>query len=179
MRNTIAAGARGGFAAAAGAATGNTTQAIVAGIGVAVIFSQWPMAATAVRAAGAAFLIWLGIKSLTRNSSRLNIPGSIERARPSPRESYREGLLINLLNPAITIFYAAVVPSFMPADAPRGHYAWLAGAHVAIAFLCHASWAVAFHVLRRHAEHPAARRLLDTATGLVLIGVAIQVMFFT
>lgn len=179
VRNTMASGARGGFAAAAGAATGNLLQAVVAGVGVAVVFAAWPIAATVLRLAGGFFLIWLGLKSLTRHSSRLNIPGPGPGAPLARHRTYREGLLLNLMNPAITIFYTAVVPSFMPPAAPRGYYAWLATAHVAIAFACHACWVVAFSVLRRHAEHPAARRLLDLTTGLVLIGVGAQVLFFT
>lgn len=177
VRNTLARGARAGFAAAAGAATGNTLQAIVAVIGVAVVLNQWPLAAAAVRAAGAAFLMWLGLKSLWRATAF----GAAGRdAAPAPgggaAAGFRQGLMVNLLNPAITTFYVAVVPSFVPAGAGAWHYAALAAAHVAIAFVCHSCWTVAFDRLRRHAERPAVARGLEAATGLVLVALAIKVM---
>ena len=177
VRNTLARGARAGVAAAAGAATGNTVQAIVAGIGVAVVLHRWPLAAAVVRAAGAAFLMWLGLKSLWRATAF-----SADAARVVPpagggaATGFRQGLMVNLLNPAITSFYIAVVPSFVPAGAGSWHYAALAAAHVAIAFVCHSGWTLAFDRLRRHAERPAVARGLEAATGLILVALAIKVM---
>ena len=177
VRNTLARGARAGFAAAAGAATGNTIQAIVAVIGIAVVLQRWPLAAAAVRAGGAAFLMWLGLRSLWRATA---FGATAHAATPAPHggaaTGFRQGLMVNLLNPAITSFYVAVVPSFVPAGAGSWHYAALAGAHVAIAFVCHACWTVAFDRLRRHAERPAVARGLEAATGLILVALAIKVM---
>jgi threonine/homoserine/homoserine lactone efflux protein len=82
-----------------------------------------------------------------------------------------------LLNPAITTFYLVVVPSFLPVPAPRWYYALLAAMHIAIAFTCHAAWAVAFDRLRGFFQAPAARRTLEVATGAALLGLAARVLF--
>jgi threonine/homoserine/homoserine lactone efflux protein len=177
VRNTLARGARAGFAAAAGAAAGNTVQAMVAAIGVAVVMTRWPLAAALVRAGGAAFLMWLGVKSLWR-ATAFGSGARVVTAEPhgGAATGFRQGLMVNLLNPAITSFYVAVVPSFMPAGAGVWHYAALAAAHVAIAFVCHSCWTLAFDRLRRHAERPAVARGLEAATGLILVALAIQVI---
>ena len=65
VRNTLAGGRRAGMAAALGAALGNTTHAAAAGLGLAVLVTRWPAGLTAIRVAGAAFLCWLGIRSLS------------------------------------------------------------------------------------------------------------------
>lgn len=177
MRNTLARGARAGFAAAAGAATGNTIQAAVAIVGLAVVLARWPLAAAIVRAGGAAFLMWLGMKSLWRATAFGASARPIEAGSGGGAATgFRQGLMVNLLNPAITSFYVAVVPSFVPAGAGSWHYAALAAAHVGIAFACHSTWTIAFDRLRRHVERPAVARGLEAATGLILIALAIKVM---
>lgn len=179
VRNTLARGTRGGLGAAAGAATGNTIQAVVAGLGVAVLFARWPAAGTVLRVAGAAFLLWLGVGSIRRATrGRTNLRGGSdgETIGGSIGGSYRQGLTVNLLNPAITSFYLVVLPSFMPQGAPPWYYAALAAAHVVIALVCHIAWALAFDRLRRGAARPALMRGLEVVTGLVLIALAIKVM---
>lgn len=143
-----------------------------------MVFTRWPLAALVMRGAGAAFLVWLGIGSLRRglNCSRMNKPGSETDRVYSSGKNFREGFTVNLLNPAITTFYVAVVPAFMPRESGRGHYALLCAAHVVIAFACHVSWAAAIDALRDHAGHPRVRHALDLSAGLVLIALAAQLL---
>lgn len=176
VRNTLARGWRGGLAGAGGAATGNTVQAIVAALGVAVIFKRWPQAATVLRIGGGLYLFWLGVGSVRRafrRSAALIAPGATAE---SASGAYRQGLAVNLLNPAITTFYLIILPSFIPRGAPRWYFGMLAAAHVTIAFCCHTVWAVAFDRLRRGAERPGLIRGLEVVTGLVLMALAIQAM---
>ncbi|HEX6323516.1 MAG TPA: LysE family translocator [Vicinamibacterales bacterium] len=176
VRNTLARGKRGGLAAAAGAAAGNTVQAAVAGLGVAVLLARWPAAAMAIRLCGGAYLLWLGAVSLRRAMWEAPLPDVRNAAAPAAGKSFRQGLTVNLLNPAITSFYVGVLPAFMPAGAGRAYYAFLAAAHITIAFGCHAAWTLAFDRLRRHAERPQVRRALDALAGIVLIALAVQVL---
>jgi len=106
----------------------------------------------------------------------LNKPGSETDRVYSTGKNFREGFTVNLLNPSITAFYVAVVPSFMPRGAGRGDYALLSAAHVAIAFACHVSWAATIDALKRHTGRPRVRQTLEISTGLVLIALAAQVL---
>lgn len=183
VRNTLMGGRSGGLAAAAGAAVANTSHATAAGLGLAVVFARWPAALTAIRVGGAAYLAWLGGKSVFRaltehdGGLQMTAAGGAERRVANARAgSFRQGLTVNLLNPAIATFYLIVVPSFLPPSVPRWYFALLAGIHVAMAFACHGVWAVALDSLRRLFRPPLARRVLEGATGVALIGLAVRVL---
>jgi threonine/homoserine/homoserine lactone efflux protein len=183
VRNTLAGGRGAGFAAAAGAALGNTSQAAAAGFGLALVVARFPTAIVVLRVLGGAYLAWLGGSSLWRvarqreGSLRVLAAADDSVSAEERRASFRQGLTVNLLNPAISTFYLVVVPSFLPAAAPRWYYAILASMHIAIAFTCHGAWALAFDRLRVFFHVPAARRALEAATGVALLGLAARVLF--
>jgi threonine/homoserine/homoserine lactone efflux protein len=181
VRNVLGGGRSAGLAAAFGAATGNTSHATAAGLGLTVVLARWPLGFTALQFAGGAYLAWLGAASLFR--SVVHADGGVPLIESSTRPpsssrigSFRQGLAVNLLNPSIPTFYLVVVPSFIPSDAPRGWFGVLAVIHVATAFTLHSAWAVGLDRLRRTFRPPAARRLLEVATGVALLGLAAHVL---
>jgi len=182
VRNTLVGGRAAGLSAAAGAALGNTSHATAAGLGLAVVFARWPTALAALRIAGAVFLAWLGARSVYRvlkhpdGGMRILETTEAEGRHDQTNGSFRQGLAINLLNPSIATFYLVVVPSFLPAAAPRWYFALLAAMHVVIAFGCHGMWAVALDKLRRLFRAPSARRMLEGLTGLALLGLATRIL---
>ena len=182
VRNALAGGTKAGLAAAVGAAVGNTSHATAAGLGLAVVFSRSPWALTAIRFAGAAFLAWLGMRSVYRvwRHADGGIPLLTESSTADTRShhgSFRQGLAVNLLNPAIATFYLVVLPSFLRAGAPRSYFALLAAVHIVMALICHGAWVIAFEQLRRLLRPAAARRALEAATGLALIALALRVIW--
>ena len=193
VRNTLRGGRRAGLACATGAAAANSTHATLAGLGLTVLITRWPMALVVVRAIGAAYLGWLGAQSLW--SALRFVDGGLSFAEvgqdfspaktegttkvvPFGAEShgFREGLVTNLVTPAIVSFYSAIVPSFMPPGAPGSYFALLAACHVGMALVCHSLWAIALDAVRRWFAPPAARRGLTAATGLALIFLAVRVL---
>ena len=91
------------------------------------------------------------------------------------RGSFRQGLTVNILNPAIATFYLIVVPSFLPSGASRWYFVMLAAMHVTLAFACHGLWAIGLDRIRRLFRRPGSRRLLEGATGVALIALAVRV----
>jgi threonine/homoserine/homoserine lactone efflux protein len=181
VRNALVGGRASGLAAACGAAVANSTHATAAGLGLAVVFARWPMALNALRFAGAAYLAWLGIDSLVRgarhtDSDAPRLSSVPQRDHAKHRGSFRQGLTVNLLNPAIATFYLVAVPTFIPANAGRSRFIALAAIHVTMALVCHSVWAIALDTLRHVFEPPLARRLLETATGVALLGLAVRVL---
>ena len=125
---------------------------------------------------------WLGVVSLYRTARFAD--GGLQMLSNAPagaassaqqRGSFRQGLTVNILNPAIATFYLIVVPSFLPAGAPRWYFVMLAALHVALAFACHGLWAVGLDRVRRLFRRPGSRRLLEGATGVALIALAARV----
>lgn len=181
VRNTLSGGRAGGLAAAGGAAVANTSHAIAAGLGLAVIVARWPGALIGLRVAGAVYLAWLGARGLYRVAAYPDgglriMNGGAGTTDAIRRGGFRQGLAVNLLNPAIATFYLVVVPSFIPAAAPRRYFAILAVLHIAMAFTCHSAWVMALDTLRRSLATPTSRRLLEAATGIALIALAARVL---
>jgi threonine/homoserine/homoserine lactone efflux protein len=183
VRNTLVGGRNAGLAAAAGAAAGNASHATAAGFGLAVVFARWPLALVVLRFAGAAYLGWLGLVSLYRAAKypdgglpMVSTGFVAPRTASEHKGSFRQGFTVNILNPAIATFYLIVVPSFLPAGAPRWYFVMLAAIHVALAFACHSFWAVGLDRVRRFLRHPASRRILEGATGTALIVLAARVL---
>ena len=182
VRNTLEGGRRAGYLTALGAALANTTIAIACALGLSVLLSIWPGSLQAIRIGGAAFLGWLGLTSIVRairfadGGIKLSTDPDAAPARAHAGAYFGDGLGINLLSPVIISFYLSVVPTFIPAGAPRWYYPGLATTHVSLAFLCHSMWATALDAMRRWFVAPWTRRTLQAATGLALIGLAIRVI---
>jgi threonine/homoserine/homoserine lactone efflux protein len=180
VRNTMAGGRRAGLGVALGAAIANASHAVAAGLGVTMAIGRWPAALEAVRLAGAAYLAWLGLQSLGRAAGLLagGLPFLQADGTVHPidrRASLREGLGVNLLNPAVITFYLVVVPAFIPRGA-HGYFAVLAAVHVGLALLCHAAWATALHHLRAWLGPPRVRRTLEGLMGIALVALAWRVL---
>lgn len=179
VRNTLAGGWRGGVAAALGAALGNSTHAAAAGLGLAMVVARVPVILVGIQFAGGLYLAWLGLGSARRlmRHNALPVSGAILAARgTSGRHAAREGITVNLLNPSIALFYLAVLPSFLPAPAPRGYYAQLAAVHVVMAFAGHCAWAFGLDRLRHVLARPAARVALEVMTAGALFLLAGRVL---
>jgi len=182
VRNALEGGRRAGYLTALGAALANTIIAIACAAGLSILVAVWPGSLDAIRIGGAAFLGWLGLASLYRAATRHDggIGLSLDPQAAPPRSHagayVGDGLGINLLSPVIISFYLSVVPSFMPAGASRLYYSGLAATHVSLALVCHGMWATALDAMRRWFVTPWTRRLLQGATGLALIALAIRVL---
>lgn len=175
VRNTLEGGRRAGYLTALGAAVGNTTTAIVSGLGLSALIAFWPGSVDVITIAGALFLAWLGVSSLWRalryadGGIRLSLDAAAPPQRSHAGAYFGDGLAINLLNPAILTFYVSVVPSFIPAGAPRFYYPVLASSHVGIALLCHSTWATGLDAMRRWFVAPWTRRLLQAVSAVILL----------
>ncbi len=177
IRSTLAGGTRAGIATAAGAALANSTHGLAAGLGLSLLLQRVPAVLLAIRLAGASFLLWLAVASFRRawlQTPRTTLPGpdSSQLGEGSP---FRQGLMVNLLNPPIITFYL-VLPTFLPASAGVAAFALLAAIHVTMAFVVHTAWTVAFARLRDVFTRPSSRRALDIGAGVALLSFAIWSM---
>ena len=181
--NVLRGGRATGLAAALGAATANSTWAAAGALALAAGLSRRPEIDAALRFGGGGYLGYLGVRELVGAWQRkpAETPGALEprgaRNDGDPRTGFQQGLATNLLNPPIVAFYLTVVPSFLPAPAAAGRrYVLYAAIHVSMAFACHGTWAIALGALRSFWSKPASRRVLETLTGVALLGLAWRVL---
>jgi threonine/homoserine/homoserine lactone efflux protein len=114
VTRTLSQGRRVGLASTAGVALGNFGNAAFAGVGLAMVFAVSARSFMIVKLAGAAYLVFLGVKALRPAS----IAERDRRQGPRPHaKALRDGFVVALLNPKTAVFFAAFLPQFVD---PRG-----------------------------------------------------------
>ncbi|GAA2148687.1 LysE family translocator [Kitasatospora kazusensis] len=157
-----------------GIQTGTLIWGTLSSLGVSALLTASHLAYETLRWAGVAYLLWMGARML-RGSGE----AAAEAAGPADSgglfAGWRRGTLTNLLNPKVGVFYVAVLPQFIPAGAP--HLAvgvLLTCVHVAEGLLWSAVLVGFARTVRGWLERPAARRLLDRVTGVVIVGFGLR-----
>jgi threonine/homoserine/homoserine lactone efflux protein len=176
-KNALASGRRAAFMTTLGIQAGCLSWAAASALGVAALLAASSTAFNALKIAGAAYLLYLGVRTIweARRHGRIAAEQAFEPAPDSGAAAFRQGLLTNLLNPKIAVLYATLLPQFMaPGDPVVLKSLLLAGIHDAmgIVWLTAYAWVVtrAGDVLRR----PAVRRALDRLTGSVLVALGLR-----
>lgn len=126
LARTLQFGVRGGFAAALGIGAGCVVHTLAAAFGLAALLAASAAAFSVVKWAGAAYLLWLAIGML-RAALRpgADTPAPAAAAQRSGWAIFRQGALTNALNPKVALFFLALLPQFIAADAPHKTLAFL------------------------------------------------------
>ena len=172
VTRTLAQGRRAGLASVAGVALGNLGNALGASLGLAALLAVSSLAFGIVKFAGAAYLVWLGIKALRATSAPVPVTPF-----DAPRHGriLRDGFVVALLNPKTALFFAAFLPQFVD---PTGG-AVLQSAGFGAAFVAIAACTDTAYVLAAGAAAPALgthggnRALGRYASALVYLGLGI------
>ena len=173
IRHTISNGRANGAASAISHAIGVGLWALLTIWGLAILVVEQPQLYRLITYAGAAYLVWLGIKALRSNSgARFDV-----EAKQTPMlEAVRDGFMIALLNPKLALFFIALFSQFV------------ASAHtlpdrlimIATAIVIDGGWYVLVAVIMSHSHlfEWLQRRavIIDRITGVVLIGLALRVV---
>jgi len=181
VETALAEGRKSALLTVLGVGIANATLAVATAFGLSVVFDQWPAALHAVRFAGAAYLGYLGLRGLWLALSPEKVTGPISKPAPEmgpvPFSWVMRGVLTNLLNPPVLIFYMTVVPQFIGPQDPFLPRALLLGAtHVAMSVVWQGSCGLAVGVLAERMARPAVRRTLEGITGAVLVALGIRLL---
>jgi threonine/homoserine/homoserine lactone efflux protein len=176
VRRSVVAGRRHGMAAAAGVAAGVLVWSTAAAVGVSALLAASAVAFAVVKAAGAAYLLWLGVVALlaARRGGGPVTAAAGPRATVGLWVSFRDGLLCNVLNPKAGVFFIAVLPQFAPAGGSALEAVVLSSVAVAITLVWFTVVANLVAVLRRVFARPAVRRAVDAVTGAVLVSLGVR-----
>ena len=169
VRNALIAGAPPARRTALGTSTGLLVWGVASACGVAAVLNASAEVFTAVKLAGALYLVWLGVQAIRH-------AGAHEASGRAPGSSpFRQGLLCNLLNPKAGIFFTALLPQFVSPQDPVLLVSLLMTAIAAVASL---AWLSVYATVVPRAgdilRRPRVRRALDRATGAVLIGLGVR-----
>lgn len=169
LSRSITDGSAGGFAAAVGTATGILIHTTAAVLGLSVLLRTSAVAYTAVKYVGAAYLCYLGIQAIRSEEEFEVTPGDTEHGA---RENYLRGVLINVLNPKVALFFLAFLPQFVsPGESASTTMGTLGLLYSTLTVLYLGTVAVLSSRVRRTlVEHPPVSRALRWVTGSVLVG---------
>jgi threonine/homoserine/homoserine lactone efflux protein len=161
-----------------GISTGTLIWATLAGLGVAALLAASAEAFAVIRLLGAAYLVYLGVRALLE-AFRGRVPDGPD-LDPMPttaaRRPYRQGLLTNLLNPKVGLFYTTLVPQLVDPGDPIALVSIAVGAaHATIGLAWLAALAVVVDRLGDVLRRPRIRRALAGATGTILVAFGVRV----
>jgi threonine/homoserine/homoserine lactone efflux protein len=166
IRNTIAGGRAGGLATAGGITSAQVVWTAATAAGLAALLVASRPAFDALRIVGAAYLLVLGAR-LLRDALRRREGAAVARgAARTPRRAYRQGLLSNLSNPKMGVFFTSLLPQF--ANSFSGVLA-LGAVFAGMTLVWLAAYAAVVARIGDAILRPRVRRAIDAVTGLVLL----------
>ena len=167
IRNALLGGRRSGILTAAGVSTGQAIWALATSAGIAAVLRASAPAFEAVKLAGAAYLICLGLQTIFRGS------GEHRAAPPRAGTSLRQGVVSNLGNPKMAIFFTSLLPQFAP-HPTFGALFVLGLVFSAMTFTWLTGYAFAVAKAGDFLRRTRIRQALDRVTGAVLVALGLR-----
>ena len=174
IARSLGQGRRAGVVSALGIGAGCLVHTAAAALGISALFRAWPFAYEIVRYAGAVYLIYLGVRLLFRRSGSSPLG---ELAPEAPAAIFRQGVITNVLNPKVALFFLAFLPQFVAPEkgavglqmAALGLYFDFSGTLVNLAVALLAG--VVGNSLRRGRR----REVTERSSGVVYIALGLRV----
>ncbi|SEM94761.1 LysE family translocator [Nonomuraea pusilla] len=174
LRTSLVAGRRPAWGVVLGIQLGTLTWGVLTAAGLSALLSASRLAYDVLRWAGAAYLVWMGLRMLLAKAQETE---AVQETVGFGR-GFGRGLLTNLLNPKVGAFYVAMLPQFIPADAPHAAMGLLlAGVHVAEGLVWSCVLIAFASLMSTVLRSPSVRRLLDRVTGVVIVGFGVRLAF--
>jgi threonine/homoserine/homoserine lactone efflux protein len=178
IKNTLVGGRRAGVLTAAGVAAGQAVWTLSTSVGVTALLVASERAFLVLRLAGAAYLVFLGAQALTAAvRGRVHPTVAVDPRGGGSRTAFRHGLLSNLANPKMAVFFTSLLPQFAPAG-DAASFAVLLALGLLFCTLT-LLWLAAYAAVVSRAgdllRRSRVRRVLEGLAGAVLVALGIRV----
>lgn len=173
LRAATVEGRRSAVLAAMGIGAGCLLWGAAVALGLGALLRASELAYGAVKVAGAVYLLWLGAGLLLH--PRQALAEDAETGKTDRRDAFWRGLLTNLLNPKVGVFYVTFLPQFVPQGASVALTTFLlVCVHVVLGLVWFAALIAATQPLGRFLRRPRAVRWLDRLTGAIFVGFGLR-----
>ncbi|MBZ6395204.1 MULTISPECIES: LysE family translocator [Pantoea] len=173
LRSAVAQGAKRASVTALGVTLGCLVWGVAVGLGLGALLLASEMAYNLLKWLGAAWLLYLGLKLLLKPRQQPMIQSGQPLLKQGYLACFSRGLLGNLLNPKVGIFYVSFLPQFIPAGASVALWCSLmALTHMLLGLVWNAVLIGGSHYFARHLRQPRVLKVMDRLTGCVFIGFA-------
>ena len=175
LRTAAVEGPRRAAATALGIGLGCLTWGIAVAVGLGVLLAASQAAYLVLKWLGAAYLIYLGGRMLLRPRQVFEVAGATGGRETTALAWAGRGLLTNLLNPKVGVFYVSFLPQFVPAHVPAGPFiALLALIHVVLGLVWASGLIAATQPLSRALRRTTVVAWLDRVTGGAFVGFGLK-----
>jgi threonine/homoserine/homoserine lactone efflux protein len=178
IRNTLLGGRRGGVWTAAGVVTGQLAWAAATSVGLAALLLASQPVFTALKLAGAAYLVWLGATALVsavRGRGASSGAAGLSSRPLRARNAYRQGVMSNLGNPKMAVFFTSLLPQFVGAGSASFWTLFpLGAAFAALTLIWLAAYSLVVARARDFLGRTGVRRVLEAITGVVLVSLGLR-----
>jgi RhtB (resistance to homoserine/threonine) family protein len=184
-RNTLSSGRLSAFFTTLGISAGIAAHALMWAVGLSAIISRSVTLYEAVKLVGAGYLIFLGVRSLIWPN--VNAHGrpvasgpttGAQNERGSHLRSFSQGLLTNVLNPKVALFYLTFLPQFIaPTDPVVEKALMLAGIHILLGIIWLTLYAYLLDRLSEVFMRPIVRRRIERVTGALLVALGVRLVW--
>jgi RhtB (resistance to homoserine/threonine) family protein len=174
VKNGIRSGSPAGWATTFGILGGTLLHAMISALGLSMVLAQSATLFQFIKLLGALYLIWLGLQALRQ----LPEPQTDEnRTKLASWTAFKEGLITNLLNPKVAIFYLAFLPQFVsPNDPVLAKSLLLAGIHNLLSLIWLGGLVVVIGQGKRWIEKQRVQLWLSRISGVILIGLGARLV---
>lgn len=177
VKNTLAGGRRGGIFTALGVVTGQLTWAVATSLGLAGLLRASEPAFAALKLVGAGYLVYLGLTALVGSLRAYprSTPDAGRQFSLSAAAAYRQGVVSNLANAKIAVFFTSLLPQFVSGGGASFVTLIALGVLFAAMTLAWLScYSVVVEKVGNVLRRPRARRAFEAVTGSVLVGLGLR-----
>lgn len=176
MSRSVSQGRLAGVYSVLGVSTGVLFHTMLSAFGLSIILTQSVVLFTAIKVIGAAYLIYLGLRMLWQKGSAFNKKVPQSELLPL-RKIYIQGVMSNVLNPKVALFFISLLPQFVAADNPYGPIPFLI---LGFAFTITGTiWCLIIAYFSSIAttklrENPRIENVMNKVTGIIFVGLGIS-----
>jgi RhtB (resistance to homoserine/threonine) family protein len=174
VSRSVSQGKKAGIYSVLGISTGSLVHTFLAAVGLSVILTTSAVLFTIIKIIGAGYLIYLGVRMLIQKSSNLELK---DTKSMSLKKIYTQGLLTNVTNPKVVLFFISFLPQFISGDNSNGPLPFII---LGLSFVMTGTvWCLLVAIFSSYAtkklrNNPKVEFILNKITGIIFIGLGIK-----
>ncbi|WP_413627940.1 LysE family translocator [Fructilactobacillus vespulae] len=168
-KNTIAGGQVSGFKTLLGCLSALVIHTTFAVVGLSAILVKSAVLFTTIKWVGAAYLVYLGIKALFQKDVA-------ETTEQKKGNLYLQGLLTNLLNPKVAVFFLTFLPQFVTTDGNWLDFSTLGLTYVFLTGFIFSGYVLSLNKVKNVMQNPKVKLVINKISGIFLLGFGVKLM---